>query len=184
TRYEGEKTEGYQIENLKVKVRKWHTVGPIITDTRMQVWLDEPLAAKGGKVEISMDFTYDIPTTGVDRMGILEAKETDIFAIAQWYPQMAVLDDVVGWNTDPYLGAGEFYLGYGDFDYKITVPYDHIVVGSGELQHPKAVLTRVQRERLKVAASSDASVCMISPEARGSMRASSNAADMQTGNAR
>ena len=167
TRYEGEKTEGYQIENLKVKVRKWHTVDPIITDTRMQVWLDEPLAAKGGKVEISMDFTYDIPTTGVDRMGILEAKETDIFAIAQWYPQMAVLDDVVGWNTDPYLGAGEFYLGYGDFDYKITVPYDHVVVGAGELQNPKDVLTKEQQKRLSMAKESDQTVFIISPEEVG-----------------
>ena len=53
--------------------------------------------------------------------------------LAQWYPKMIVFDDVRGWNTEPYLGAGEFYLDYGDFEYNVTVPYDHIVVGSGEL---------------------------------------------------
>jgi len=51
-------------------------------------------------------------------------------------------DDVAGWNTEPYLGAGEFYLDYGDYDYKVTVPYDYIVVGSGELANAKEVHLR------------------------------------------
>src|SRR5690625_8040826 len=93
---------------------------------------------------------------------------------------MAVVDDVDGWNVSPYLGAGEFYLGYGDFDYKITVPYTHIVVGSGELQNPKDVLTRVQRERLKLAASSDETVYIISPEEAGSLSTRPNSSGMQT----
>jgi hypothetical protein len=46
----------------------------------------------------------------------------------------------------PYLGAGEFYLEYGDFEYNVTVPWDHIVVGSGELLNPNEVLTAEQRK--------------------------------------
>ena len=44
-------------------------------------------------------------------------RDGTLYEIAQWYPRMAVYDDVRGWNTDPYLGQGEFYLEYGDFDY-------------------------------------------------------------------
>lgn len=167
TRYEGEVTDGYDIKSVQVKVNKNHTIQPIITDTRMQLWLEEPVPANGGITEINIEFAYDIPATGVDRMGVLEADDTEVFAIAQWYPQMAVLDDVEGWNTNPYLGAGEFYLGYGDFDYKITVPYDHIVVGSGELQNPKEVLTKEQQKRLQKASKSDKTIFIIEPEEVG-----------------
>ncbi|MCP5798982.1 hypothetical protein NL298_27310, partial [Klebsiella pneumoniae] len=73
-------------------------------------------------------------------------------------------DDVNGWNVEPYLGAGEFYVEYGDFDYKITVPYDYIVVGSGELINPKDVLTKTQRERWEQAEKSDKAVYLITPE--------------------
>jgi len=71
---------------------------------------------------------------------------------------------VVGWNIEPYLGAGEFYLGYGDFEYKVTVPYDHIVVGSGELLNPKDVLTKEQQERMRLAARSDTTVYIVRPD--------------------
>jgi len=70
-----------------------------------------------------------------------------VYEIAQWYPRMAVYDDVKGWNNEPYLGSGEFYLEYGDIDYFITVPFDQIVVGSGALVNidevfPKKIATR------------------------------------------
>lgn len=181
TRYEGAETNGYNIKSVKVNVNKnKYKVDPIITDTRMQLWLEESIPADGGVAEIFIDFAYDIPSTGVDRMGVLKTDHTEIFALAQWYPQMAVLDDVNGWNVSPYLGAGEFYLGYGDFDYKITVPYDHIVVGSGELQNPKDVLTRVQRERLRLAANSDETVYIISPEEVGSLSTRPKTSGVQT----
>ena len=72
----------------------------------------------------------------------------------QWYPRMAVYDDVQGWNTLPYLGQGEFYLEYGDFDYVITVPSNMIIAGSGELQNEKEVLTETEISRLASARNS------------------------------
>ena len=71
---------------------------------------------------------------------------------------MCVFDDVRGWNTDPYLGASEFYLEYGDFDVHITVPASMIVVGSGELLNPDEVLTAQQLQRYHQAKSSDKTV--------------------------
>jgi hypothetical protein len=167
SRYVGDLDGGYKIENLRAQVQgKNKPVSSefMINDTRMQVFFAEPIPSNGGQAVISMDFEYMIPEKGMDRMGRVKVKDGTIYAMAQWYPKVAVFDDVMGWNTDPYLGAGEFYLGYGDFDYKITVPFDHIVVASGELVNPGQVLTREQQRRIKLAADSDDRVYLISPE--------------------
>ncbi|MDP3680134.1 MAG: M1 family metallopeptidase [Flavobacterium sp.] len=130
----------------------------VITDTRMQVFLPQELNAKGGSVKIKMDFSFIAPFEGSDRMGVLETKNGKIFTIAQWYPRMCVYDDVRGWNTNPYLGASEFYLEYGDFDVSITAPSNHIVVASGELLNPTAVYSTVEQNRLAQAKQSDKTV--------------------------
>lgn len=166
-RYNGDLDGGNTIANVKAQVigknrlvsNDYH-----ISDTRMQVFFAEPIPANGGRATISMDFSYKIPEKGMDRMGRVNTKNGEIFALAQWYPKVAVFDDVTGWNTDPYLGAGEFYLGYGDFDYKVTVPYNHIVVASGELMNPNQVLPKLLQDRMKSAAASDERVYLISPE--------------------
>ncbi len=88
----------------------------------------------------------------------MPTKNGDIFAVAQWYPRMCVFDDIEGWNTLPYLGPGEFYLEYGDFDFTITAPASHIVVASGELLNPSEVLTPSQVNRLEAAKKSDKTV--------------------------
>lgn len=166
-RYDGDTDGGYAINNVKAQLvgrNKPISNEFLIDDTRMQVFFAEPIPANGGQATVSMDFEYKIPQKGMDRMGRLKVKDGTIYAMAQWYPRLAVFDDVSGWNTEPYLGAGEFYLGYGDFDYKVTVPFDHIVVGSGELLNPSQVLTKTQQDSLKKASQSDVSVYVISPD--------------------
>ncbi|EOZ93223.1 Zn-dependent aminopeptidase [Indibacter alkaliphilus LW1] len=166
-RYNGDIDGGYLIENLKAQIvgrNKAVSEEFLISDTRMRVTFAEPIPSNGGKGTISMDFSYKIPEKGMDRMGRVKVKDGYIYALAQWYPKLAVFDDVTGWNTDPYLGAGEFYLGYGDFEFKVTVPYDHIVVASGELVNPGQVLTKEQLRRMKEAMESDERVYIISPE--------------------
>lgn len=129
----------------------------LISDTRMQVRLPNPLG-HGKTAEIKIDYSYNIPKEGSDRTGILETKNGKIYAIAQWYPRMCVFDDIEGWNTLPYLGAGEFYLDYGDFDYSITAPANMIVAGSGDLQNAAAVLTATEMKRMDQAKKSDKTV--------------------------
>lgn len=133
----------------------------VITDTRMQVILKEPLKPKGDKVSVKINYSFKIPWDGSDRMGITKTQNGKIYEIAQWYPRMEVYDDIEGWNTLPYLGAGEFYLDYGDFDYSVTVPVNLIVTGSGELQNPTEVLTSAQIDRLNKAKNSDSKVYII-----------------------
>lgn len=129
-----------------------------ISDTRMQIFLPQELKAKGGSVKVKIEFSYISPKEGSDRTGVLDTKNGKIFTIAQWYPRMCVYDDVRGWNTNPYLGASEFYLEYGDFDVNITAPANHIVVCSGELVNPTAVYNTVEQSRLAKAKLSDATV--------------------------
>lgn len=135
-----------------------------ITDTRMQIRLATPVKPNGDIIKIKIAYSFKIPEYGSDRMGTLETKNGIVYEMAQWYPRVAVFDDIEGWNLLPYLGAGEFYLEYGDFEYNVTVPWDHIVVGSGELLNPADVLTAEQRKRLADAAKSDQTVMIRSAE--------------------
>ena len=66
---------------------------------------------------------------------------SNVYEVAQWYPRLAVYDDVRGWNTEQYLGQGEFYLEYGSFDVSLTVPANMLVAATGTLQNPAQVLT-------------------------------------------
>ncbi|WP_240646505.1 M1 family metallopeptidase [Chitinophaga rhizosphaerae] len=131
-----------------------------INDTRMRVELPQALKANGGTLQLQVDFSFAIPEYGTDRMGILNTKNGRIYEIAQWYPRMCVFDNVLGWNTLPYMGQGEFYLEYGNFEYNVTAPAAHIVVGSGELLNPAEVLTPTQLARWKQAAASDKTVML------------------------
>ena len=79
-----------------------------VTDTRMQLWLPKPLAAKTGSIQIKIDYAFDVPEYGTDRMGRLNTKNGWVYEIAQWYPRMCVYDDVLGWNTLPYLAQVNF----------------------------------------------------------------------------
>lgn len=156
----GEKIEGgYKIEGLTVSQKlKPVKFTSITEDTRMQIRLAEPMAANGDVVVIKMNFSFIVPINGSDRMGHLATKNGEIFSIAQWFPRMCVYDDLLGWNTLPYWGAGEFYCEYGDIDFSITAPANHIVMGSGELLNPQEVFTATQLQRWNAAKQSDKTV--------------------------
>ena len=115
-------------------------------ETVMKVDLAEPLApGKSATFDIAWHFL--IPEHGADRMG----REGSLYELAQWYPRVNVYDDLRGWNTEPYLGQGEFYLEYGDFNVDITVPAGYIVASTGTLMNPRDVLTPTQISRLATA---------------------------------
>ncbi len=121
-----------------------------VDDTMMDVDLPTPLPP-GGMALFTLDYGFNIPDHGADRMG----RDGTLYELAQWYPRMCVYDDIHGWNTTQYLGQGEFYLEYGDFDYEVTVPAGYIVAGTGTVQNPLEVLTATQRARLAAAVKSD-----------------------------
>ncbi|MGY3053565.1 hypothetical protein ACVWYG_001765 [Pedobacter sp. UYEF25] len=157
---QGEKFDGgYDIKNVTVSQKKGAVkFSKIIEDTRMQIRLAEPLAANGDVVTIKIDYSYVIPQDGSDRTSRLMTKNGEIFAVAQWFPRMCVYDDVIGWNTLPYWGGGEFYCEYGDINFAITAPADQIVMGSGTLLNPSEVFTPTELKRWNEAKNSATTV--------------------------
>jgi hypothetical protein len=147
---------GYHINAVSITYGgKTYKVDPVISDTRMQIRLNSPLLPKGDKISIKVNYNFIIPAYGCDRMGRVYTSKGVVYTIGQWYPRLCVYDDVEGWNTLPYMGLGEFYCDYGNFDYYITAPAEMFVYGSGDLQNPTQVLTIEEINRLAAAAKSD-----------------------------
>ncbi|MBP8115147.1 MAG: M1 family metallopeptidase [Chitinophagaceae bacterium] len=152
-------TDGSVIKSISIEFNgKTYTPKFNVSDTRMQIWLNDALIGTGGKVKISVQFEFIVPEYGTDRMGRLKTKNGIVYEVAQWFPRMAVYDDLQGWNTLPYIGAGEFYLEYGDVDFTITAPSELIIVGSGELVNPQECYTAEQMKRWEAAKNSDKTV--------------------------
>lgn len=159
---------GYKIKSVKIltgaKNEKATAIEYLIEDTRMQLFLPKELAANGGNIKIQIEYSFISPEYGSDRMGIYNAKNGKVFTVAQWFPRVAVFDDIIGWNTNPYTGPGEFYLEYGDLDISITTGSNMIVVSSGELLNASEVYTAEQLKRWAAAANSDKTVIIRSAQ--------------------
>ena len=117
--------------------------------TVMKVDLAEPLAP-GKMATFDVAWHFLIPEHGADRMG----RDGPLYELAQWYPRVNVYDDRRGWNTEPYLGQGEFYLEYGDYTVDVTLPAGYTVASTGTLTNPRDVLTAAVISRLAQAAKS------------------------------
>lgn len=163
-------TPGFELDAVAVQREgRARAADYVVDDTRMQVRLTKPVAAHGGRVQLHIRYHYKIPGKFGGRTGWSKTPGGDIYDIAQWYPRMAVYDDLRGWDTLPFLGS-EFYLEYGDFDYYVTVPWDMLVAGSGALQNPNDVLTRTERTRLARARDSDKTIVIRSADEVGDPR--------------
>jgi len=134
----------------------------------MRIDLAEPLKP-GSVVKFQIDWNYLIGNRRDDdeRSGYEYFPKDDnyLYAIAQFYPRMAVFDDFNGWQNKQFLGQGEFTLNFGNFDVKITAPADHVIAATGSLENESLVLNSIQLERLQSArASFDAPVVIITEE--------------------
>ena len=138
------------------------TVRPKIYGTTMRLDLARPLAP-GSTLDIDLLWRFPVPDYGAGRMG----RDGALYEIAQWYPRMAVYDDVRGWNHEPYIGAGEFYLEYGSFDVNLALPANYVVAATGTLRNPEVVLTAAQRQRLDIARRSLVPVAVITESEAG-----------------
>jgi peptidase M1-like protein len=150
---------GLTLERVTVARRP---VRPTVYGTTMRIDLPRPLAP-GGALELELVWHFPVPDYGAGRMG----RDGSLYEIAQWYPRLAVYDDVRGWNHEPYIGAGEFYLEYGSFDVSLTVPASYVVAATGTLRNPELVLTPAQRSRLGIARSSTQAVAIITADEAG-----------------
>jgi hypothetical protein len=136
-----------------------------VVDALMRIDLASPL--KPGQSTI-LRLRWSLPVIETDVTGGRSGYEcfkdgNCIFQIGQWFPRLAAYDDQ-GWHNDPFLGVGEFPLEFGDYEVSVTVPADHVVAATGELQNPGAVLTAAQRARLAQAKDAREPLYVVTPE--------------------
>ena len=129
-----------------------------INNTMMRV--DIPVTLKTGEsYTFDIKWWYNINNTREvgGRSGYEHFAEdgNNVYCIAQFFPRLCVYDDKEGWQNKQFLGRGEFALTFGDYDVQITVPTDHLVASTGDLQNPTKVLSQEQRNRLKEAEKAD-----------------------------
>ena len=139
-----------------------------VNNTMMRVDLPTPLR-QGQKFSFKIKWWFNIN----DRMDIggrsgyeyFEGEDNYLYTIAQFFPRMAVYNDVEGWQNKQFLGQGEFTLPFGDYKVNITVPSDHIVASTGELTNASRILSSKQRARLaKAEKSFDDPVIIVTQE--------------------
>src|SRR5207244_951435 len=115
--------------------------------TMMRVDLARRLPPRGA-IDFDVAWHFPVPPYGGGRMGRISSR---LYEIGQWYPRMAVYDDVHGWNPLPYIGAGECYLEYGDLDVTLTLPARVLGAATGTGANPHAAGTPTQPARRTVA---------------------------------
>jgi len=139
----------------------------VISGTMMRIDLPKPLKP-GATTKFKIEWNYPLHEQKVlgGRSGYEYFKEDDnyLYEVAGWFPRAAAYYDVMGWQNKQFLGNGEFTLEFGDYDVKITVPSDHVVAATGQLQNSKSVLTKTQLKRLKTAKTAKSPVLIITPE--------------------
>lgn len=136
-----------------VKDAKGNAMSYTINKTMMRINLATPLKS-GEKISFSIKWWYNINNYRVDggRSGYEEFEDGNrLYVIAQFYPRMAVYNDVEGWQNMQFWGRGEFALPFGDFEVNITVPADHVMEATGVLQNRKEVFTSEQLKRWELA---------------------------------
>ena len=138
-----------------------------IVDTMMRIDLPQALRS-GQRTTFSIDWSFNIIEESIigGRGGYDHFPENDtyIYFLAQWFPKLTAYTDYGGWKHQQFLGAGEFTQEFGNYVVEITVPSDHIVSATGELQNESAVLTAEQRRRLNTARSADKPMFIVTPE--------------------
>ncbi len=129
----------------------------LMNKTMMRVNLKKPLK-RGETVDVKIKWWYNVNDRMLygGRSGYEHFKDEDnyLYTIAQFFPRMAVYNEVEGWQNKQFLGNGEFALTFGDYEMNLTVPADHVVGATGVLQNPNDVLSKKQQKRLEKARNS------------------------------
>ncbi len=138
-----------------------HSADLRVENTIAWITLPKPLMP-GDSLDLRAKWHFTIPSEDAPRMG----SDGIVTMIGYWYPQFCVYDDVSGWEVDPYLATGEFYMDHADYDVRVTVPAGFLVAATGLLQNAADVLSSGAQERLHRAARSFAAVQIVSDSLR------------------
>ena len=143
---------GFKLQ--EVKDAKGKNLKYTVNRTMMRLELPKPLKT-GDKFEFSIKWWYNINEHTVDRArsGFEHFDEdgNNLYVIAQFFPRLAVYNNVEGWQNMQFWGRSEFALEFGDYKVNITAPADHILNATGVLTNAKKVLSPTQYERFNKA---------------------------------
>ncbi len=143
---------GFNIEYVKDASGK--PLSYTINQTMMRVNIAQPLKSKA-QISFSIKWWYNIPNHTVNRARSgyehFQKDGNNAYVIAQFFPRMAVYNDVEGWQNHQFWGSGEFALPFGDYEVNITVPADHIMDATGELQNRKEIFSKEMMKRYEQA---------------------------------
>jgi hypothetical protein len=159
---------GYDIQS--VVDAAGNALNHTIVGTLMRVDLARALRP-GASVDFKIDYSYNIvngdvigPRAGYEHFADEGENGNTIYALAQWFPRLVAYTDYEGWTNKEFLGSGEFTLEFGDYEVAMTVPADHIVAATGELENANQVLTDEQRRRLREAETAERPILIVTPE--------------------
>jgi len=138
--------------------------GYAVNGTLMRVSLPRALTPSDS-LDLDIAWAFQVPPDGAPREGT--TRGGDLFMIAYWYPQLAVYDDLTGWQIDPYLGTAEFYMDYADYEVNLSLPQGWLVGATGELTNAAEVLSSQTRARLAEARRGGGVVHVVRDEDRG-----------------
>jgi hypothetical protein len=162
-----EVTGGFDIKGMRVNgedvgaAERGNPAGYRVFGTSLMLRLPRALQS-GSSVTLEIDWGFAIPQRGAGgRMGW---NRDNFIYLAYWYPQMAVFDDVNGWQTDAFLSNAEFYMGYGSYDVTLEVPEGWTIMGTGRLANADDVIPPAIVERLRRAEASDTVVHVLTAD--------------------
>jgi len=170
-------TDGMTIERLAVNGRAIDLADSRQYSLRERIATIKPLSpilpGSTATIEAAWRFTVPLVDSGVrgQRMGRYGSY---LYQVAQWYPQVAMYDDLRGWDTDQYLGNAEFYNQFGSFDVRITAPGGWLLGATGKLENPEEVYSKRTRERLALAMTVDTTVRVVEADERGTSATASS----------
>jgi peptidase M1-like protein len=156
---------GDPVDLTSPNVQRWKT------ETVGAVPLKTPIPPKGtGTLEA--EWNFDVPLVPENERGDRMGRwGTRLYQIAQWYPKVAVYDDLHGWNADPYLGSAEFFNNFGSFDVRLDLPAGWLIGATGVLTNADSVLAAPVRQRLAQATASDSQISIVDTAGRGAGKA-------------
>ena len=159
---DGDISDGVQITKLRIGNNEYDPDSdfPNWWMTNLSIRLKDPITP-GSDTEIKIEWNFKLPTVRGLRM---RKYDDGHYFIAYWYPQVAVYDDIDGWDMIEYLGMVEFYNDFNNYDVKITMPGDYVVWATGEVQNRDEVLNKEIIERYKKATESDEVIRIITQE--------------------
>ncbi len=170
TDYVTDITDGITIERLSVNGTPIDVRDPNSYRVDDRIAIVKPAASilPGADATIEAAWHFTVPNVDTTKRGERMGRfGSYLYQIAQWYPQVAMYDDMRGWDLDQYLGIGEFNNQFGSFDVRITAPGGWLLGATGDLQNPAEVYSKRTRDRLASAMMSDSTVRVVNSEERG-----------------